>query len=75
MGIVSKTFSEEINNKLNSHLCYNQWRSTFTVIEWFWAIEYKKLVILLNLTLYNSTHQYRQNYLKNLLILHEASSK
>ena len=51
MGIVSKTFSEEINNKLNSHLCYNQWRSTFTVIEWFWAIEYKKPVILLNLTL------------------------
>ena len=40
--IVSKTFLEEINNKLNDHLCYNQWRSTSTVIECFWAIENKK---------------------------------
>ena len=42
MGIVSKTFLEKINNKLNNHLCYNQWRSTSTVIEWFTAIENKK---------------------------------
>ena len=33
MGIVSKTFLEEINNKLNNHLCYNQWRNASTVIE------------------------------------------
>ena len=42
MGVVSKRFLEEINNKLNKHLCYNQWRSTSTVIEWFRAIENKK---------------------------------
>ena len=42
MGIVSKTFLEKINNNLNNHLCYNQWRSTSTVIEWFRAIENKK---------------------------------
>ena len=39
MGVVSKTFLEEINNKLNDRLCYNQWRCTSTVIEWFRAIE------------------------------------
>ena len=33
MGIVSKTFLEEINNKLNHYLCYNQWSSTSTAIE------------------------------------------
>ena len=33
MGVVSKRFFEEINNKLNKHLRYSQWRSTFTVIE------------------------------------------
>ena len=65
MDIVSKTFLEEINNKLYNHLCYNQWRSTSTVIEWFRAIENKKKhVNSLNLTLQNSTRQYRQNYLK-----------
>ena len=32
MGVVSKTFLEEINNKQNNHLYYNQWRSTSTVI-------------------------------------------
>ena len=53
-GIVSKTFLEETNNKLNNHLCYNQWRSTPTVIEWFRAIENKKPVNSLNLTLQNS---------------------
>ena len=42
MGEVSKRFLEEINNKLNNHLCYNQWRSTSTIIEWFRAIENKK---------------------------------
>ena len=42
MGIVSKTFLEKINSKLNNHLCYNQWRSTSTVIKWFRAIENKK---------------------------------
>ena len=42
MGIVGKRSLEEINNKLNNHLCYNQWRSTSTVIEWFRAIENKK---------------------------------
>ena len=42
MGVVSKTFLEEIDNRLNNHLCYNQWRSTSTVIEWFRAIENKK---------------------------------
>ena len=42
MGIVSKTFLEEINNKLNNHLCYNQWRITSTVIECFRAIGNKK---------------------------------
>ena len=42
MGIVSKKLLEEINNKLNNHLCYNQSRSTSTVIEWFRAIENKK---------------------------------
>ena len=33
MGLVNKTFLEEINNKLNKHLCYNHWSSTSTVIE------------------------------------------
>ena len=42
MGIVSKTFLEQISNKLNNHLCYNQWCSTSTVIEWLRAIENKK---------------------------------
>ena len=42
MDIVSKTFLEEINNKLYNHLCYNQWRSTSTVTEWFRAIGNKK---------------------------------
>ena len=42
MGVVSKKFLEEIDNKLSNHLCYNQWRSTSTVIEWFKAIENKK---------------------------------
>ena len=42
MVIVSKTFLEEINNKLNNHLCYNQWCCTSRVTEWFRSIENKK---------------------------------
>ena len=42
MGIISKTFLEEINNKLNHYLCYNQWSSTPTAIEWFKATGNKK---------------------------------
>ena len=42
MGVVSKKLLEEINNKLNNHLCYNHWCSTSTVIEWFRGIENKK---------------------------------
>ena len=42
MGEVGKRFLEEINDKLNNHLCYNQWRSTSTVIEQFRVIENKK---------------------------------
>ena len=42
MGVVSKTFLEKINNKLSNHLCYNQWRSASTVIEWFRVIDNKK---------------------------------
>ena len=52
MGIVSKTLLEEINNKLNNHLCYNQWLSTFTLItliEWFRAIEKKENCKLIKL--------------------------
>ena len=33
MGVVSKKFLEEINNKLNNYMYYNQWHSTSTVIE------------------------------------------
>ena len=41
MGIVSKKCLEKIISKLNSKLQYNQWRNTFTVIEWFKAIKNK----------------------------------
>ena len=30
MGVASKKFLEKINNKLNNHLCDNQWHSTST---------------------------------------------
>ena len=30
MDVASKKFLEQINNKLNNHLCYNQWHSTST---------------------------------------------
>ena len=59
MGEVGKRFLEEINDKLNNHLCYNQWRSTSTVIEWFRVIENKKVLNSLNLTLQSSTRQYQ----------------
>ena len=42
IGVVTKRSLEKINNKLSNHLCYNQWLSTSTVIEWFRAIENKK---------------------------------
>ena len=42
MGIVSKTFLEEINDKLNNHMHDNQWHSTSTVIKLFRAIGNKK---------------------------------
>lgn len=43
MSIVTNEFSEEINYELNNHLCFNQWRSTSTVIEWVKAIENKNV--------------------------------
>ena len=73
MGVVSKIFLEEINNKLNNHLCCNQWRSSSTVGQWLLKI--KKPENPLHLTLQSSARQYQQNYLKNPLILQEASSK
>ena len=42
MGAVSNIFLEEINNKVNNHLWYNQQRSTSTAIECFRAIANKK---------------------------------
>ena len=42
MGIVIKRLLENINNKLNNHLCYNQWCSNSAVIEWFRTNENKK---------------------------------
>ena len=42
MGKISKTSSEEINNKLNNHQYYNQWSITPTVTAWFKAVENKK---------------------------------
>ena len=51
MGIVSRTFLEEINNKLNNRLCYNQSHSTSTVIEWFRSIENKKPSIFIKFDL------------------------
>ena len=41
MGIVSKKYLENIISKLISKLQYNQWGSTFTIIEWFKAIKNK----------------------------------
>ena len=41
MGVVSKKCLENIISKLKSKLQYNQWRNTFTVIEWFKAIKNK----------------------------------
>ena len=75
MGIVSKTFLEEINNKLNSYVCYNQWRSTSTVIEWFRAIENKKTCKFVKFDIAEFYPSTSAELLKNLLILQEASSK
>ena len=41
MVIVSKKYLKSIISKLNSKLQYNQWRSTFTIIESFKAITNK----------------------------------
>ena len=46
MGVVSKTFKEEINNKLNNRLCYNQWRSTSALLQ-----NYTNLQLFLNYTI------------------------
>lgn len=43
MSTVTNEFSEEINYELNNHLCFNQWRSTSTVIESVKAIENKNV--------------------------------
>ena len=32
IGVLSKKFLEEFNNKLNNHLCCNQWCSTYRII-------------------------------------------
>ena len=61
MGMVSTTFLEEINKRLNKHLCYNQQCSSSTVTEWFRAVENEKTSNSLILTLQNSTRQYRKN--------------
>ena len=41
-GVVSKIFLEKINNKLNSHLCYNQWHCTSTVLDGSKLLKIKK---------------------------------
>ena len=51
MGKVSKTFLEEINNKLSNHMNHNPWPSASTLMEWLRDIENKKPANLLNLTL------------------------
>ena len=43
MGVLSQTSLRKLNNKLNNYLCYNQWRSTSTVTEWFKGFENKKI--------------------------------
>ena len=41
MGIVSKKYLGNIVSRLISKLQFNQWGSTFTIIEWFKAIKNK----------------------------------
>ena len=41
-GVVSKNFLEKINNKLNNHLCYNQWHCISTVLDGSKLLKIKK---------------------------------
>ena len=76
MGVVSKRFLEEINNKLNITICVTT--SGIVPLQLLNGSELLKIkipVYSLNLTLQSSTRQYQENYLKNSLILQEASLK
>ena len=76
MGVVSKRFLEEINDKLNITICVTT--SGIVPLQLLNGSELLKIkipVYSLNLTLQSSTRQYQENYLKNSLILQEASSK
>ena len=76
MGVVSKRFLEEINNKLNITICVTT--SGIVPLQLLNGSELLKTkipVYSLNLTLQSSTRQYQENYLKNSLILQEASLK
>ena len=76
MGVVSKRFLEEINNKLNITICVTT--SGIVPLQLLNGSELLKIkipVYSLNLTLQSSTCQYQENYLKNSLILQEASLK
>ena len=76
MGVVSKRFLEEINNKLNITICVTTSGIVpLQLLNGSELLKIKKPVNSLNLTLQSSTRQYQQNYLKNPLILQEASSK
>ena len=41
-GVVKRNFLEKINNKLNNHLCYNQWHCTSTVLDASKILKIKK---------------------------------
>ena len=76
MGVVSKRFLEEINNKLN--ITIRVTTSGIVPLQLLNGSELLKIkipVYSLNLTLQSSTRQYQENYLKNSLILQEASLK
>ena len=76
MGVVSKRFLEEINNKLNITICVTT--SGIVPLQLLNGSELLKIkipVYSLNMTLQSSTRQYQENYLKNSLILQEASLK
>ena len=76
MGVVSKRFLEEINNKLNITIrVTTSGIVPLQLLNGSELLKIKKPVNSLNLTLQSSTRQYQQNYLKNPLILQEASSK
>ena len=72
MGVVSKRFLKEINN---NHLCYNQWRSTSTVVEWFRAIKNKKTCKFIKFDMAEFYPSISAELLENPLVLQEASSK